>query len=282
MKILVAGEPARAKQWEKYLREINSVQKVILSQTVSEESVDAVILLSDKPDNLDQLIRILQKGYPVYLVSKLPLDLKKLQQIYNISEEANVSVQFSHWPSLSAMTHWVRKRINNNPRLIQIHKYFRGRQIPDDDWVTHQWTEEIAYIFSLKNSTVQNISSFPIKLNRHLTGIQVMIRFDNASVASLHFLAVGDKDQHERIIYSKNSIIQCDLRSQKTACHTPEENSNILKAEHGSFDPADTAPQSVEYFIRSVKTYRESGFSASKALQTARSVKKIKKLISKI
>lgn len=281
MKILVVGEPARAKQWEKYLRGINSVQQVVLSQTVSEESVDAVILLTDKPDKLDQLIRILQKGYHAYLVSKLPLHIKKLQQIYNFSEEANVSVQFSHWPSLSAMTHWTKKRLKENPRLIQIRKYFRGRRIPDDDWMSHQWTDELAYIFTLQNSTVQNISAFPIKIKKRLIGIQIMIRFDNASVASLHILAVGDKDQHERIIYSNNAVIQCNIQSQKAICYTPVENTNILKVEHGSFDPADTAPQSAEYFIRSVKMYKESGFSASKALQTARAATKIQKLIDK-
>lgn len=281
MKILVAGEPARARQWEKYLREINSVRQVILSRTVSEESVDAVILLNDKSENLDQLIHILQKGYHAYLVSKLPLNIKKLQQIYNISEEANVSVQFSNWPSLSAMTHWTKKRLKDNPRLIQIRKYYCGRRIPDDDWMSHQWTDELAYIFSLQNSTVQNISAFPIKLKKHLTGIQIMIRFDNASVASLHFLAVGDNDQHERIIYSNNAFIHCNIQSQKTICYTPDEKSNILKVEHGSFDPADTAPQSAEYFIRSVKMYKESGFSASKALQTARAATKIQKLIDK-
>lgn len=281
MKVLIAGNPTRGKQWEIYLRKRFLVSEVIVTPEFQGEAVDAIILLNDSSSKLTHLLNIIRQGYPVYLVSHLSTDVDTLQKIHHASEESNVSVQFSHWASFSSMTRWVKKNLYSGPRFIEIRKQERGRTIPEPDRFRQTWVDEIAFITSLQESSVQQINAHAIKLKGQSIGVWFMLRFDNGAVASMHYLGVSTNDYHERIIQSENSVFICDILIQKATQYTSSGDSNLLYADHKSFDASTTAENSLEYFIRSVKTHKPSGYSSSTGLQTARLANKIDDLLKR-
>lgn len=281
MRLVIAGDTVRGKQWEKYLRERASVREVIVTSEFRDEEADAVVLLDDSEAGLSRVIEIIKKGYPVYLVSRLPTDVEELKNVYHASEEANVSVQFSHWASFSSITRYMRKFITTGPQFIDIRKSARGRTVPPPDKFRQAWVDELALIVSLQNSSVQQITVKPVKLLNLITGVHLSIRFDSGSVASIQYLSVSPSESYERTIQSNNSLFVCDILAQKTTRYSSENNHPLLQTEHKMFDSTDTASNSLDYFIRSIKTRKPSGFSALNALQTARLATKIDELTKK-
>lgn len=276
MKVLIAGNPTRGKQWEKYLRKNSSVSEVIITSEVQGEKVDAIVLLDDSPANLTNLLMLIRQGYPVYLVSHLSTDTDMLQKIYHASEEANISVQFSHWSSFTSMTRWVRKHLNSAPRFIDIRKHELGRSVPDQNRFRQAWIDELAFILSLQRSSVQQVSVQPIQLQAHRIGLHITIRFENSTLAALHYMAIASEDYHKRFIQAENSLFICDSSTNKATYYSSAgDNNQLMNAEHRSFQSTFTAEISLDYFIRSIKTYKPSGFTSSTALQTARLAQEI-------
>lgn len=281
MKVLIAGDPTRGIQWEKYLRERSSITEVIVTSELQDESVDAVVLLDDSPAKLTNLLNIIRKGFPVYLVSQLSTDTNMLQKIHHASEESNVSVQFSHWASFSALTRWLKKNLESDPRFIEIRKHERGRTLPEPIKFRQTWLDELAFITSLQKSSVQQITAHPIQLHRHRVGVHLTFRFDNGAVASIQFMSISSADSYQRLIHSASSVFMCDLLKQKVTRYSILADSNLLNAEHQTFDSSSTAENSLEYFIRSVKTHKPSGFTSSAALQTSRLANKVDDLLKR-
>jgi len=269
MKFLIAGEAERGQQWERYLRKKESVTEVIVTPVYQGESVDGIVLLDESDSRLDTLLELIRNGVPSYLVSTLPLDTKKLQVIFHASEESNVSVQFSHWPSFSPMTRWVRKNLSETPLLVDIRKTVRGRTFPDPNRFLSAWIDEVAFILSLQTSSIQHITALPVRFREKDLGLHLTLRFDNGSVGSLHYLSVSGSESHQRVIQSKSSLITCDVDTQKAICYKPGEDFKLLNSVNASFDPSETAEISLDAFIRSIKTHKQSGFSALQVLRLA-------------
>ncbi|NBC05090.1 MAG: hypothetical protein GVY20_15505 [Bacteroidetes bacterium] len=275
MKLLVAGDKVRGMQWEKYLRKKFSVTEVTLATDLQNSAVDAVVLLNESPGTLHKLLSLVQKGMPVYLVSSLPTDVGFLQKLYHTSEEANVSVQFSHWASFSPMTRWIRKNINKAPRYIEIIKNDHGRTLPEPHRFKQSWVDELAFLVSLVESSVQSIIAHPLTIDQKKAGIYISVRFDNGSISSVRYMSLSVVEQHERIIQTDNSIFRCNITGQNATHYFSSSSPSLMEAKHQTFNPSVTAENSLEYFLRSIKTHKASGFSASLALQTARLARRV-------
>lgn len=276
MKILIAGDTTRGKQWERYLRKSVSVTEVVVSSAAQNEKADAIILLDNSASNLDNLLGLIRKGNSVFLVSDLPLQIQQLERIYHTSEESNVSVQFSHWPSFTEMTRWVRKKVQNIPLLIDIQKTFKNRSLPDPMQVKMGWADELAFLLTLQKNHVLNTSVLPIQINNKFAGIHLTLRFNSGAIGSLRYFTIAPSETHQRVIHSRNSICYCNVQENTaTNYSTGMDSYSILDSKVLTFDPKTTVHHSIDAFIRSLKTHKPSGFSAADALQTARLVKKI-------
>ena len=120
MKIAILGERNRASAWEKHLRKLSAISEVVITSSIPvKDSVDAAILLDNTDLKLNSLEQLIKLGIHSYLVSQLPLDEKALEKIHYSAQEANVRVQFSHWPSLAPASLWMKQKIQK-PNLIQI------------------------------------------------------------------------------------------------------------------------------------------------------------------
>jgi hypothetical protein len=281
MKIAILGEKNRASAWEKHLRKLSVITEVIITSSIPEKnSVDAAILLDNSDLKLNTIEQLIKLGIHSYLVSHLPLDEKALEKAHYAAQEADVRVQFSHWPSLAPASLWMNQKIQK-PDLIQIKrevKFLSGAI--DQAKIDHHWIDEIAWIIKELGGNVHRIEAKPMMINQVRLGLNVTLRYEDSSVASIQFSALGSSNIHQRTISDENMAIDCDAIHQLVHLYRVNDFGN-LKEETKKFDPKTTAEVSVLQFIKSIQLERDTLFNAYNALQTAKIVGKIYQQIRK-
>lgn len=282
MKIAIVGERQRASAWEKHLRKLSVVKEVTITNSLSDNSgLDGVLLIDDSKDNLQRLLHSVRGGNHTYLISKLPADKPLLEKLYHTSEEAHVNVQFSHWPSLSKSMNWIQKEVLK-PDLIQIKKEIIpiNNRVPTRDDFHHQWIDELALVIKWMGGNIHRYEVKPIIVEDHFLGLDITLRFENASLASMQFLAMAEKEIHQRIFSNRKVMADCDITKQKVRMYR-RNNMDRLAIQEKKFDPSDTAEWSVVQFIKSIQLQQETIFSPYDALQTANALDHVKSLMGK-
>jgi hypothetical protein len=282
MKVAVIGEKSRASAWEKHLRKLSVVNEVILLSTLFEDpELRTVILIEDDPDkSLGLLDRSIRSGLNSFLISRLPQDIKKLEHIYHASSEAGVTVQFSHWPSVTPSTQWIRQQVQK-PDLIQIKKEVRPVNYTiNKEIFDHHWTDEVAFIVKWMGGNVHRIDAKPVIVEDMPLGLSLSMRFEDASVASIQFSNAGQDERHQRVFSDQHLMIDCNVLTQKMKTYRVNEKHRITVQEK-SFDPSETAEWALQQFIKSIQMKSDSIFSPYDALLTARIVDKIRKHMEK-
>lgn len=275
MKIALIGNTERTQAWEKHLRKLSAVKEVILSPTLVMGSVDGCILLDDSINNLNLLFDSVRMGFHSYLVSQLPTDYAMVEKIYHASEEAEVTVQFSHWPSFSPTTLWIRQQMQK-PDLIQIKKEISSdKHLLSKDQFDQQWIDELAFIIKFQRAGIQQVIARPIQIDDIILGLQLSLRFDDGSAASLQFGTAGKEDHHQRILSTNQMILDCDVNRQAARKVTVVGGKRIKKSGI-TFDSKKTVELSVLHFIQSIQQNKASDFSAYNALKTVQASEKIK------
>lgn len=282
MKIAIVGERERASAWEKHLRKLSVVKEVTITTSLSDSTgLDAVLLIDDSKENLQRLLHSVKGGNHTYLISKLPTDKALLEKLYHVSEEAHVNVQFTHWPSLSESMNWIQKEVSK-PELIQIKKEsvpLNNRVLSEDEF-HHQWTDELALIIKWMGGNIHRYEVKPIVIQKSLLGLDLTLRFENAAVASMQFLASAEKEVHQRIFSNRKVMANCDVTKQKVRIYRGNDMDRVTIQEK-KFDPTDTAEWSVVQFIKSIQLQQETIFSPYDALRTANALDQIKSLMEK-
>ncbi len=274
MKIAIVGEAKRAKAWEKHLRGLSAIQEVIISPILLKDPIDACIILDDSINNLNLLSDAVRRGFHSYLVAQLPLDEPMIEKIYHASEEAEVNVQFSHWPSHSPSTQWIKQQMPK-PTLIQIKKELSSNGGSEGSRsFEQQWVDELAFIIRFFHSSIQHIVAKPIKVEERWLGLQITLRFNDGSVSSLQYNTTAEKDAHQRILSSNGMMIDCDVITQKSRRIEVNAEKRI-KTTQKTFDPSETVQLSVINFIKSIQLKKKSEFSAYDALKTVQAHGKI-------
>jgi hypothetical protein len=281
MKVAIIGEKKRALAWEKHVRKLAIVTEVTLSTSFfSEAGMDAVILLDDTPDNLNRLREAIRSGLHSYLVSRLPLQQENLAIIHNHAQEANVHVQFSHWPSISPATQWIQQQLDK-PVLIQVKKEVEpiNYKVDTDDF-EHHWTDEVAFFVKWLGGNVHRMDVKPVLISDVPLGLNLNLRFDNASVASLQLSVFGTGNVHQRILSDRTSMVDCDIiKHTVRVCRVNDQ--KRISIQNKQFDPTDTAEWSVIQFFKSIQMNKPTIFTAHDALITSRIVDKLKSQIEK-
>lgn len=282
MKIAIVGERERATAWEKHLRKLSTVKEVVITTSLSDgKGLDAVLLIDDSKNNLHRLLHSVKAGNNTYLISKLPTDQTLLEKLYHVSEEAQVNVQFSHWPSLSESTNWIQKEVTKT-ELIQIKKEsvpLNNRALSIDDF-HHTWVDELALIIKWMGGNIHRYEVKPIVIDSNYLGLDITLRFENASLASMQFLATAEREVHQRIFSNRSVMANCDVTKQKVRLYRGN-NGDRLTIREKTFDPSDTAEWSVVQFIKSIQLEQETIFSPYHALRTANALDQIKSLMEK-
>lgn len=281
MKVAILGSKERGIVWEKYVRTLSVVQEVVVTASLSSiHSADAVIILDESESNLKHLQDCIKKGYHSYLVSKLPVHSDMIKKIYHTSEEANVSVQFSHWPSFSSSIGWMKKQVPK-PDVFQAKREL-GSHHPNftDTDFHHLWIDEIALILTWMGGHTHRIEAKPARLGDKLVAIDISLRMEDGSLASLQLSIAGRTDKHQRLCSNSAMFLDCDVINQKVNQVTLG-TGNQLFTKNTTFDSSDTALQSVVRFIKSIQTSSPSAFSAYDLLVTSNVCQQISSHIAK-
>jgi len=280
MKIGIVGDTKRALTWEKHLRSLSSIEEVVIVPKIHKiTNVDACILVDDTSSNSTFLLELIRRGIHTYLVSRLPSEIKKLEKIYHSSREANVHVQFSHWPSLTPSTLWLKQQVKK-PDFIQIFKEesrmdFRTSSIGFRD----HWVDELAFIVNWMGSKINRIDPDLFLIDNIPYGIHLFIKFTNGSSASLLYLSAGKEHSHRRIISGNNQLLDCNVKTQIIKL-TKNEN-GIFHNSGKSFDASKTAELSIIRFLKSVQLNTQTLFDPFTALETAKTAAQIDQLLSR-
>lgn len=281
MRVGIIGDARRAVAWENHLRPLNIVNEVVIAPSLKDlGEVQACILLDESPDNLNLLIECIRQGLHTFLVSTLPVDRERLERVYHTSEEAEVRVQFSHWPSISPSTQWMFRQLSK-PRFIQVIKEKSHLNFTDNlENFDHHWIDEIALITKWMALPPHRVEPVSLTLQNVDTGIQIYLKYESGASASVFYLASGIEDRHRRIISDHSLLLDQDVPHQ-TVRKLQTHNRDHPVIEKKEFDAGKAAELSAIQFFKSVQLKNETIFTPFDALKTSDTVQKIRKQLDK-
>src|SRR5699024_4449752 len=158
MKIGIVGSPERTLGWENHVRPHRFVSEVVLAGNLKDLGrVDACFILDDSNQALSKVLASIKLGYHTFLIAKLPLNRAAIEKVYHASEEANVRVQFSHWPTLAPASQWMATQIKK-PTFIQINREISQQSFIEKEYTFEAlWVDELAYCLKYIGGAIHRI-----------------------------------------------------------------------------------------------------------------------------
>lgn len=283
MKIGIVGEPERASAWEQHMRSIQGIKEVIISREIDGlGEVDAVVMLVSPDESPQPLIQAIRRNWHVFLISKPPTDLEWVESLYYQAEEANVILQFSHWPTLSPASQQMFKTVPA-PRTIQIYRElqpsrFRELDLNFDDL----WIDELGFCCKWMNSNVKQVDAqwsvlTPISEKSDVAplAIQIALRFDNGGFAGIQINAASRHNLFKRYGSDRRYFVESNVLSNELRIGQLNSQNRVF-FERQEFDPSDTAPLALHHFIKSIKMKKHSLFNGFDLLQLNRALQMVR------
>lgn len=283
MKIGIVGKADRAVAWEKHLRPHKSISEVTITAKLNEiGDVDACLLLDDSENRLKHLLKAVKTGYHTFLIAPLPTDSSQIEKVYHAAEEANVLLQFSHWPTLAPASKWMAKKINK-PSFIQV-----VREINHTDYLesgqefSYYWIDELAYCLRWINGAVHHIDLKTVTFTgEKIYSMHLFLRFDSGATANIYINAASASSNHHRVIANRNYILDCDVLEQ-TVRLGEENESGHLYFNRQSFDASKAAELAAMEFIKSIQMKRPTIYNGYHLMELSKTIDKIKKRLNRV
>lgn len=280
MRVGILGDRDRAVAWEKHLRPLSAVHEVVITTSLSDlDDIDACILLDDTASNLGLLADSIRLGFHSYLVSSLPTEEEPLKRIHRLAQESDVRVQFSHWPTISPSSQWMKQQLPK-PSFIQIIKEHSHINFSETRLrFSHTWIDEIAFIVKWMGINTHKLEATSFFPGTPEAGLNIFIKFENGSSAALFFLVSGNEERHRRLASAPALLLDCNVDRQAVKKSVMKDNQR-LSSESQTFNPAKAAGLSASLFFKAIKLKKETAFTAYDAVKTARVINEIQKLLN--
>lgn len=280
MKIGIVGSAERTIAWEKNLRPHQSVSEVIIAGTLKDlGKIDACILIDDTGDQLEILMKAIRSGRHSFLVSRLPLNSSEIEKIYHASEEANVMVQFSHWPTLAPASQWMAQKVPK-PKFIQIVKEINHIDFLERNFdLNYFWIDELAFCMKWIGGSTYQVDVKKAGIGVENGGaIHLFLRFDSGATAGIFVTTASTENHHKRIASNHSYILDCDVISQTVRAGRPN-NTGHLFFEKKLFDGSKSAELAATQFLKAIQLKKPTPFGPYDLLKTLNVVDKINKKI---
>lgn len=277
MKIGIIGSADRAIAWEKHLRTHHSVSEVAIAAKLNNIGpVDACFLIDDTENRLPHLLKSVKKGLHTFLIGPLPTrDTQLVEKVYHAAEEANVQLQFSHWPTLAPASKWMAKKILK-PSFIQVTREITHAQRMESDFsFDYFWINELAFCLRWANGAVHQIDMKSVELDsrkRHL--LHLFIRFDSGTTANVYVNTASQVTNHHRLAANHNYLLDCNVGEQ-TVRLGEENESGHLFFNRQSFDASKSAELAVMEFIKSIQLKRPAIYNGYHLMELNKTLDKI-------
>ena len=282
MKIGIIGPAERAVAWEKHLRTQQSVSEVTIAAKLDKAgSVDACFLLDDTGKRLERLLETVKMGLHAFLIGPLPTrNTRFVEKVYHAAEEANVQLQFSHWPTLSPASKWMTKKIMK-PSFIQISREITHAQSMETDFdFDYFWTNELAFCLRWINGAVHHVDLKKVQLNsRKSYVLHLFIRFDSGATANIHVNMASLATRHHRLAANHNYLADYNVLEQ-TVRLGEENKSGRLYFNRQSFDASKSAELAAMEFIKSIQLQRPTIYNGYHLMELNKTLDKIDRRLS--
>lgn len=278
MRVGIVGDYSRASAWEKHLRPLHAVDEVLITSNLSEiKEVRACILLNDSENNLQLLSDLIRLGIHTYLVSSLPTSEDKLKKVVSLSQESDVRVQFSHWPSLSPASQWMKQQLPK-PDFLQIIKDQTYLNFTEKrSLTTHYWMDEIGWIVKWMDIGIHRIEAQKI-IPDYDAGNRIYLKFENGASASLLFMTASESNSHRRIASGGRLLMENSVDQQYVKKTRINEQRGLSVTTH-KFDTMKSAELSAMLFFKAIQMKSYTAFTPYDALRVSTVIKKISDLL---
>lgn len=276
----IVGSPDRARIWEQHLRTHRSVQQVVLTQSVHDLGpTDACLILDNTEQRMEHTFQAIRLGMHVFLIAPLPTDKRAAERVYRASEEANVIVQYAHWPTLTPSTQWMQSKVAN-PTSIQIIREIPQLQFTELNLELEQlWIDELAFCSKWMGS-VHHTECRRWNLGNSDTGIQLFLRFDSTATAMIYINTTAENESHRRVIVGNTGMVDCNVSEQVVRAGQPGD-LNQLHFERRQFDPSNSAELAATQFLKSIQLKRPSPYNAYDLMRATQLIERIKQRIQR-
>lgn len=283
MKIGIVGPADRAVAWETHLRHHQSVSEVEIAAKLREiGKVDACLIIDDSDQNLQHLLKAIQVGYHSFLIAPLPTDNEMVEKVYHAAEEANVHLQFAHWPTLAPASQWMSQRIRK-PTFLQVIREINHTKFMEMGYdLDYFWIDELAFCLKWIDGAVHHIEIKKAGLPQtEDCAIHLFLRFDSGATAAVYVNTCAPEDRHNRFAADQSFLADCDVLSQTVRLGKNTSGSSIY-FEKQTFDPSQTAEKAVTLFIKAIQLNKRTPFNGYDAWQLCLTIDKIKKRMVRI
>ena len=279
MRVGIVGDKDRAAAWEKHLRPLTAVHEVVITPEISDlDDVDACILLDDSTTKLQTLAESIRLGLHSYLVSTLPTDENQLKTIYSLAQESDVRVQFSHWPTISPASQWMRQQLPK-PGFIQVIKEHSHISFSENrPRFSQSWMDETAWIVKWMGMATHRIEACHIIPGNPESGLHIYLKFENGASATLFYLVSGSEDRHRRFVSASTLLLDCDANRQTVKKTLIGDNQRVT-VESQTFDATLSAELSANLFFKAIKLKKDTAFTAYDALKASQVINNIRNLL---
>ncbi len=265
--------------WEKNLRPHPSISEVVIARSLAGiGTIDACILIDDSDSQLDMLLDAVKAGYHSFLVSRLPQNLQKVERVYHASEESNVAVQFSHWPSLAPASKWMFQKVRK-PNFLQI-----VREISHTDFLerdTHigdYWIDELAFCIKWIGGITHSVDVNQTGISGSGGAIHLFLRFDSGATAGIYVSTVANQNSHTRTVSDKSYILNCNVLEQSVRAGQTNDDGHLF-FQKKMFDASRSAELASSQFLKAIQLNKSTPFSAYDLFRTLKVVDKINRKI---
>lgn len=278
MKIGIVGPAERAVAWEEHLRPHRTVEEVIIAANLEDiGNVDACLLFDESEEQLQTLLQSVQLGYHTFLISPLPTDHKAVEKVYHASEEANVLLQFSHWPTLAPASQWMAKKIAK-PTFIQVNREISHTRFLEMKYdIEYFWIDELAFCLKWIDGTVHNIDLKTVELqNNKIHALHLFLRFDSGATANIFVNTCSLEENHHRFAADHAYLVDCDVEKQSVRIGQENEATHLFfNKQH--FDSSKAAEMAATQFIKAIQLKKPTLYTGYDLLTLTKEIERIRK-----
>ncbi|HLR33089.1 MAG TPA: hypothetical protein VK074_11400 [Fodinibius sp.] len=284
MNIGIVGPADRAVAWEKHLRDHQLIKEVTITRDLKNiSSADACLLIDDSEERFFRLLEAVKSGLHTFLIAPLPRasDAALVEQTYHASQEANVRLQFSHWPTLAPSSKWLSTKIIK-PSFIHISRSITHAQRMDADFeFDYLWINELAFCLRWISGSVHHIDLNTASLKSGKPyALHLLLRFDSGATTNIYINTTAAENSHQRVVADQNYLANYDVLSQ-TIGIGEESKSKHLFFDRQSFDASRSAELAVMEFIKSIRMKRPAIYNGYHLMKLTKTLKRIDKRLNR-
>lgn len=272
MKIGVIGPAKRTVAWEQHLAGHPSVSEVIIAADLQKAGgVDACLLLNE---HLEEALAAIKQGVHTFVISKLPIDAAEIGKLHHASEEANVRLLFSHWPTLAPGSRWIAMKIPK-PSFIQVVREVNYTALLESD-ITHRslLIDELGYCLKYIGGLVHQTSYNSSVLNDQPSVSHALLKFDSGATAAIFINSAADRNNHTRYVSGANLLIECEVESQRVRMGRKVDSGHLF-FDRKEFDPSKAAEQAVVKFLKAIQLKKPTLYNGYDLLHLSKILEKM-------